>query len=209
MSAESSIQARALDLAPGLQTATNMQLSEPSETQAPAQQGSDYSAGSSSRFSAENRLCVGGSDGPYIVAREDERPKDIAADLGIEVGTLLSLNKGVYKGLRADSKLFTGTPVWVPASLRPRGRPRYVEDFDETDDIDADEEEDRDEEDDDEDADDAGKSGSMMMPNGVSLIPVPMDDLPENCSVGCRPLDDAEVERGTVRVSYLMPTRSV
>ena len=65
--------------------------------------------------SSVDRVRIGRTEGPHIVARDDERPKDIAAELSIEVGELLALNKGLYTGLRSDSKLHAGTRLRVPS----------------------------------------------------------------------------------------------
>ena len=47
--------------------------------------------------------------GPHVFARDDERPKDIAAALNMDVELLLDMNRSHFRGLKATSKLMRGT----------------------------------------------------------------------------------------------------
>lgn len=61
------------------------------------------------------RRVMRGDDGQMTtIARDDERPKDIAGELGMEVGELIRLNKARLSRLRVDSKLHAGTHLLVP-----------------------------------------------------------------------------------------------
>jgi hypothetical protein len=67
------------------------------------------------------RRIVRGDDGRLsVIARDDERPKDIAMELNMDLGGLIRLNKTRLSRLRVDSKLHAGTHLLVPEGIVAR-----------------------------------------------------------------------------------------
>ena len=79
-------------------------------------QGPIPSSGGGKRQRPARRNCFRDEAGAIVlVARDNERPRDIARLLQLDTGGLLKLNSHIV-GLRSDSRLHCGTQIRIPAS---------------------------------------------------------------------------------------------
>ena len=85
------------------------------EPPAPAQAVPKKDAGVRRASGTKRRRSSSLGGGKKYTARDNERPKEIAARLGVPVSELLKLNVGALPGLFTTSKLMEGTVLRLPA----------------------------------------------------------------------------------------------